>query len=343
MPIGIVTNPRSKKNLRNPGNIRRLMDLEAEDVLVRATSDLSELPDVIDEFLDAGCEAWIADGGDGTLHWLLNVAGDKLKKEGRWDGVSPFPIPLSPANGGTAGFVAKKLGIKGPSDLFAQSLIDDMRAGKTLKTQPVKTLHFSGTKVDGGEFDQLGFAAALGGIGERFFEQYYAEPNPNKWTIIYVTMRAALGHLASFVPVGGIGWLDRLKDYGRRMLEGTNAIVTVDDQQFHYDTFQGLYAGAIDVDLGTIALFSYASDPDKMHYVAGALDRIECTWKWFFLVLGRPIPGGTWHELPGINMSVIPQGGQTVTPVIDGEFADTLTTIHVKPGPLVYAAMPSSK
>ena len=49
------------------------------------------------------------------------------------------------------------------------------------------------------------------------------------------------------------------------------------------------------------------------------------------------------HELPGINMSVIPQGGQTVTPVIDGEFADTLTTIHVKPGPLVYAAMPSSK
>ena len=64
MPIGIVTNPRSKKNLRNPGNIRRLMDLEAEDVLVRATSDLSELPDVIDEFLD-GCEAWIADSEDG--------------------------------------------------------------------------------------------------------------------------------------------------------------------------------------------------------------------------------------------------------------------------------------
>ena len=41
--------------------------------LVRQTKDVEHLRQTLHEFFEAGCDHWVADGGDGTLHWLLSV------------------------------------------------------------------------------------------------------------------------------------------------------------------------------------------------------------------------------------------------------------------------------
>lgn len=344
MAIGILTNPRSRKNLSQPRAVQRLMALADEDVLVRATDNLAQVPDVIRDFLDAGCRAWVADGGDGTLHWLMNVGGKVLRERGLWDGESPFPVPLCPTNGGTIDFVARKTGIQGRADRLVRDLVRDDRSGQALRTVPLPTLRVTGQRADGAGSDEpfahLGFAAAIGGIGQKFFHQYYESPRPSRWTILHVAARGGLGHMATFVPVRGVRWLSTLQTHGRRILEGTHARVAIDGRELPYDLYQGLHVGSIDVDFGTMKLFPFAGQPGRLHLVAGAMSRAECSWKWMFLVAGKPVPGGTWHEVAGTSMDVHALPGEVLDPVIDGEFFRGMASLHVCPGPTVPIAVP---
>lgn len=342
MAIGILTNPRSRKNLSRSGHVRRLLAMASDDVLVRATDDLDQVRGAVRDFIDAGCRIWVADGGDGTLHWLMNEGGEVLREQGLWDGVGPFPVPLCPTNGGTIDFVARKTGIRGRAERLIRVLIDAERAGEALQVVELPTLRVTGRHVGQAtdDFVRLGFAAAIGGIGQKFFQQYYEARNPNRWTILHVAARGGVGHLATFVPVRGVRWLEELQEHGRRILAGTRAHVAIDGQELPYDLYQGLHVGAIDLDFGTMKLFPYAGQPGRMHVVAGAMDRLECAWKWTFLVAGRPVPGGTWHEVPGTSMDVRAAGDESLDPVIDGECFHGLAELHVRPGPTVSIAVP---
>jgi hypothetical protein len=89
------------------------------------------------------------------------------------------------------------------------------------------------------------------------------------------------------------------------------------------------------VDFGTMKLFPFAGTPGRLHLVAGAMNPIECTWKWMWLVAGRPVPGGTWHERPGECMEVRAPAGETLGPIIDGEAFHGLDSLSVRPGPTI--------
>jgi hypothetical protein len=82
-------------------------------------------------------------------------------------------------------------------------------------------------------------------------------------------------------------------------------------------------------------LFPFAGLPGKLHLVAGALTPSEASWKWIWLVAGRPIPGGTWHEFPGESLEVRARDGEVLDPVIDGETFSGLDHLIVRPGPVV--------
>jgi hypothetical protein len=347
MAIGILTNPRSRKNQNRPDAVRRLMALAGDDVLVRATAHLDEVRDAVRDFIDAGCGTWIADGGDGTLHWLMNEGGAVLRERGLWDGEGPFPVPMCPTNGGTIDFVARKTGIRGRADRLIQALLADQRAGRPPATIELPTLRVTGrhagVAAETPDFCRLGFATAIGGIGQKFFHQYYQAPKPSRWTILQVAARGGLGHMATFVPVRGVRWLETLQGHGRHILEGTRARVAIDGQELPYDLYQGLHAGSIDLDFVTMKLFPYAGLPGRLHLVAGAMSRSECSWKWMFLVAGRPVPGGTWHEVPGTAMDVQAPPGEVLDPVIDGEFFRGLEELHVRPGPTVPIAVPARR
>ena len=79
-PIGVVTNPNSGKNRRNPGRCAELERALGRWGVVRETHDLAALERVLVEFFDLGADVWVCDGGDGTLHWMLTL-GDRIASE----------------------------------------------------------------------------------------------------------------------------------------------------------------------------------------------------------------------------------------------------------------------
>ena len=92
MQIGVITNPNSKKNYRHPNRRRSLEQAVGAHGVVRETRSLDELPTVIAELLDAGCEHWVCDGGDGTLHWVLNSLYAAVRA--RTPAGQPLDIPV---------------------------------------------------------------------------------------------------------------------------------------------------------------------------------------------------------------------------------------------------------
>jgi len=52
-------------------------------------------------------------------------------------------------------------------------------------------------------------------------------------------------------------------------------------------------------------------------------------------VVGRTIPGGTWHEFAGRRMEVEADPGQPLAPIIDGEVFHGLDRLVVEVGPTV--------
>ncbi|MBP7127042.1 hypothetical protein KBD49_11830, partial [Myxococcota bacterium] len=92
MRVGILTNLNSRKNRgrRTPW----IDETAGEDVLVRETRDVREIRPAVEEFIAAGCRYWVANGGDGTFHWLMNVGHEVLAERGEWRPGEEFPYRL---------------------------------------------------------------------------------------------------------------------------------------------------------------------------------------------------------------------------------------------------------
>lgn len=339
MPIGIITNLNSRKNKKGTWRGDRLRRFLSNDGIVRETRDLSEVRGVVEEFIERGCRYWVADGGDGTLHWLMNVGRDVLKERGMWNGGASYPM-LVPTSGGTIDFVARKAGIRGSPDEVIRSLVDSVRAGKEPPYVELDTIEIKGYFRDDPEdspgFKRIGFAAALGGIGQRFFKKYYESRNPNAWTILEVCLKVSAGQIGRLPVINRLPFPpESLRDYAADVVSGTDAEVVIDGRVFPRKNHQGLHVSSIDIDFGTVKLFCYARKPRKLHAVVGDLKAIDCTYKWLYMVMGKPIPGENWYELPAEKMSVKACGNELLNPVVDGELYYGLRRVDVELGPKV--------
>jgi hypothetical protein len=337
MKVGVLTNVNSRKN--RSGGLEMPDSQPGGACIVRKTRDLSEIRPALEEFVDQGCEYWVADGGDGTLHWMLNEGREVLKSRGMWAGERSFP-KIIPSNGGTVDFVARTVGIRGRTDQVVRSLIDRARENDDFDMVELDTIEVRGHKPgdpdDTWSFERTGFAIALGGIGQKFFSKYYERPNRNALDIIDISAKTSVGYLASFLPERLMNHVsDDVLEMGRFVLSGTKADVVADGRKFEYDVLQGLHASSVEIDFGTMRLFEYAREPGKLHIVVGALPLAECAYKWPFYVVGKPIPGKNWHEFPGESLDVRAKTDELLDPVIDGEMYFGFDRVSVNLGPRV--------
>ncbi len=339
MPIGIITNLNSRKNRKGTFRADRLARFVANDGVARQTRRLAEVRAVIEEFVDRGCRYWVSDGGDGTLHWMMNIGRDVLEARGLWTGDRPFPV-LVPTNGGTIDFVARKAGIVGGPDAVIRELIETVRAGRDVPTTELDTVevvgHRPGDPDDAPSFRRIGFAAAIGGVGQRFFSKYYESKNPNHWTILEVAVKAAIGLVGSAGPLRRLPIVpESVREYAGELLAGTQAVVTADGREFPEQRFQGLHVSALDIDFVTMRLFPYAKAPGKLHMAVGTMSALEVAYKWTWLVAGKPIQARNWAEFPGERMDVEARGGELLDPIVDGEMFYGMDRVSVRLGPKV--------
>ena len=328
MQIGVITNPQSRRNRHSPGRADRLATIAGDHGLVRQTRGVGEIRAAVEDLLDGGASYLLSDGGDGSYHWLVNVVREVAEARGA---AMPCVVPTS---GGTIDFVTKKAGLT-TADVVLAALVQHLKAGRPVETAALATLDVTGRYAGqaAGSFRRLGFATAIGGVGQRFFSAYYEEPSQGGLAALLLILKAATGIVGSLPGVRRTRLVsDHYRSLGARLTVGTRARVTSGERVFPETVFQGLHAGSIDVDLGAVRLFPLAR-PGQLHLVVGEMTPLEAAWKWAFLAAGRPAPGPRWHEFGGTELRVSAPAGEALDPVIDGECYSGVTELEVRPGP----------
>jgi diacylglycerol kinase (ATP) len=176
--IGIITNPRSRSNKKNPEGMQKLAYLVGTRGAAAATRSLDDLYRAAEEFKAAGIDILGINGGDGTLHVtltaFLRVYGD-----------APFPA-VAILGGGTLNTIARGLGIRGRPEDLLYAVIDGYHAGEEIPSIQRPILRVGA--------DQYGFIFG-NGLVANFLEEYYATGKPSPATgakLLFRTVGSAI-------------------------------------------------------------------------------------------------------------------------------------------------------
>jgi hypothetical protein len=335
MYLGVVLNPRARKNRSvSPGRYERIERIVGPWGEVVRTESLAEVRPTVERLLPRVTH-FVSDGGDGALHWLLNevraVAGGDAS-------AADWPA-FVPTNGGTIDFVAHKAGVRGRGEAILRALAGAAAAGRPPAEVALDTLRLSGEHGDGTPFDRLGFALAAGGVGQRFFDKYYDDPEPSPLTIVRVIGRT----VGDFVLERAGRLPNGRPSYASHLFRPTAARVVIDGEELPTRRQAALHAGAFDVNLGgVVRLFPHARQPGVLHLQAGEISPVRIIASLPALARGGAIRAPQLRDTAGACMHIEALEGELLSPVVDGERFQGLARLEVSPGPAVRIARVSA-
>ena len=195
--IGMVVNPRARKNAEDPariGGLRQILDTEG---IVRQARALEEIADIAREFRRSGIDILVIDGGDGTIHHTISafipIYGDA--------GLPPIAI----LRGGTMNTIANSLGIKGPSEEILQRVVRAIKERYSLEIIRANAL---------GVNDRYGFIFGVG-FPVSLLSAYYRGRGRGRWKsmrvlfeILLSIMEKERGEGNFFLPFEADIWLE---------------------------------------------------------------------------------------------------------------------------------------
>jgi diacylglycerol kinase family enzyme len=159
--IGVISNPRSRQNQRNPARMERLAYILGQEGAAQATESLESLERAAEYFKKSAIDVLAINGGDGTNHVTLTTF---IKAYG----AQPLPL-VAMLRGGTMNTTANGLGVMraAPSRILT-NLVERYAAGEGFQTIKSHVL-----KVG----DQYGFIFG-NGVVQNFLEMYYGSGDP---------------------------------------------------------------------------------------------------------------------------------------------------------------------
>jgi diacylglycerol kinase family enzyme len=328
MYLGVVLNPLACKNRANTSDrCARLRHIVGPWGEVHESRSLDDLGDIVAGLLPRASHLF-SDGGDGTLHWLINEVRNQVADPQRWPA-------FVPSRAGTIDFVARKARVRGRTDSILSALAAAARSDQPPPEVQLDTLSIDGRSVDGASFQRVGFALAAGGVGCRFFDRYYEAPNPGPSAIIRVIAGTIGDMAASAVRPGRASRPD--------IFRPTRAKVVIDGEEVPTRMHNALHAGAFDVNLGgVLRVFSQAREPGVLQFQAGEMSPAEIIAQLPALVFGARVRADRLRDTAGRKMAItVENGDEPLSPIIDGERFIGLDQLVVSVGPRVRIARPT--
>ena len=325
MEIGVITNPNSRKNRNRPDRAERLQKIVGSMGEVHQTSSVESIKPVLRDFLRKQARYWVADGGDGALHWMLRMGMEVLQEEEFVGQAVTLPVTL-PTKGGTIDFVANNVGITGDAEGILSMLRSSVERGATIEETEVDSMVIDGVQVvDGADvpFRTYGFASAAGGIGQRFFSKYYESEDPNPRTIVKV--------VANTVTSAAIR-----TTYAREMFTPTACRVMLDGMRLPGDRFTGVHVASMSINLGNVLrFFGKADQPGLMNAIVGTPSPWAIIKNIPRMARGEEMRGRDILDRPCREMIVEATEGALPAPIIDGEIYRNVKRLSYHCGPRV--------
>ncbi len=338
MQIGVITNPNSRKNKNRPGRARSLQHIVGAMGEVRETESLESIKPVLRDFLRKRSRYWVADGGDGALHWMVRMGLEVLQEDEFAGGAYTLPVTM-PTNGGTIDFVAHNVGIRGNAEGLLATLRRRIEAGARVEEVEVDSMVIDGVVAgaDGDEpFRTYGFAVAAGGVGQRFFGKYYEADDPNPKTIVEVVRKTLLSLPMSMLPVERLPALASFGQYARDMFAPTRARVEIDGMMLPGDEFTGIHVASMSIDLGgVLKFFGKADEPGLMNALVGTPSPLTIVRNLPRMARGGEMRGSGIVDRPCRSMKLTATSDELLAPIIDGECYKDLRSVEFKIGPRV--------
>lgn len=337
MEIGVITNPNSRKNRNRPDRAARLQRIVGDMGEVHMTDSIDSIKPVLRDFLRKRARYWVADGGDGALHWMLRMGMEVLQEDEFIGQDVNLPVTL-PTKGGTIDFVANNVGIEGDAEGILAALRRGLEHGVTIEESEVDSMVIDGAQlVDGIEvpFRTYGFASAAGGVGQRFYAKYYADKDPNPRTIMKVVANTVASAPIALSPLSRLP-LGAWTSYAREVFEPTPCRIFLDGMRLPGDRFTGVHVASMSINLGNVLrFFGKADQPGLMNAIVGTPSPWAIIRNLPRMARGDEMRGRNILDRPCREMRLEATGDELLAPVIDGEFYRDVTRISFRVGPRV--------
>lgn len=310
--IGIVNNPRSRRNRRRPGLARELRVRLGDEGEVIDASTPEELDRAVERFHAAGIDVLGVNGGDGTGHMVLSAFARA------WDG-APLPRILL-LRGGAMNTVAHGHGIRGGPDAILREVLIRRYHGFPLRTVERDLLR---VEADGGA-PRHGFIVGTG-VVVSFLEAYYATGRPTPLTAAWLVLKAIASAAA-----GG--------EWGERLATRAELRVTGDGDEWPAPAFLTVLAGSTpDIGFGVKAFHRCAEQPGFFHAVGVTGSPLQVA-----LNLPRIRAGKPWRRriaLDEVARELVIEGDRPRY-TIDGDLYEAAESIRISTGPGVEIILP---
>lgn len=239
--IGIILNPHSRSNLKNPKRAKRLGFIVGDKGSCHETHDLVDVENLAHEFMERGIEILGISGGDGTNHVTLttfiNAYGDK-------------PLPqIAFLRGGTMNNLAGAIGVKGTPEKILSNLILKYHEDEAFQTTEVQTL-----KVNG----KFGFIFGMGAVSN-FIDAYNdTDKKPSPLRALRLLGKTALSSLFH-------------TKFATRLIERFDARVRIDDTLAPFKNYTVLLVGTLEtLGFGFNTLYRARETPGQFHFLAAS-------------------------------------------------------------------------
>ena len=303
--IGIITNPHSKLNKRNPERSELLSYIVGEQGIVAKTKNFDDLRNVAKQFKEKKIAILAINGGDGTISRTLSIFIEEY-------GDTELP-KIALLRGGTMNVVANNLGIRGSPEYLLFRLVDSYGAGKTFDEYKLATI-----KVE----KNFGFLLGTG-IAAEFLKLYYQnKSNALGAFLLIVKLYFSIFFARRFYLQHVRSQLLQFKTTKDEFIQNTVAVFasTVAKTPFGFTMFP-----LVRNNLKVFQIVSFGFRP------------LQLFWKIFLILfkngdqqsfLGKKSLKATYLKLQDADKSKIPY-------TIDGELFEAQTELRVDLGPVI--------
>jgi diacylglycerol kinase family enzyme len=235
--IGIINNPHSRKNKRNPQQMDCLGYMVGSKGEAVATRDISDIHEMARLYKEREIDILGINGGDGSNHVTLTAFIEEY-------GDQPLP-KIALLRGGTMNTISNSCGIKGTQAGLMMNLIRKYR-----EKIPFETIRRDTVKVDG----RYGFIFGNGLI-HNFLDAYYGTGNPKPWTAFKLLVKGT----ASSIVNGNMA---------KKMFKRFQARVYVDGKEWSQDSYTAMAGATIhQIGLGFTPFFRCEERPHSFHFL----------------------------------------------------------------------------
>jgi diacylglycerol kinase family enzyme len=312
--IGVVLNPKSRRNLRDPRAASRLARRLGDHGVVREARTIDELYRIAEDFRRVDIDILAISGGDGTNHVTLTGFLDV------YGGATMPQVAL--LRGGTMNTVANSVGVRrGRPEGLLGRLIRDYAQRATAPLENVERHVMRIARGEGGK-PQYGFLFGTGVVAG-FLAEYYRDGDPTPLVAAKTLVRAVGSALVHGETI-------------RRMAEPFRGSVALDDgTHWNERNYLTVTAGTIaHIGLNFKPFRRYDERPSTFHILGIYASPASVVQELPRIHRADPLrPGKAYEALA--SRAVVTSAAGPVRYMIDGDLHEGAGELEVAIGPRV--------